>query len=63
MKTVVWIVVGLVIAVAAWVPINLADPRDIPFIPAILAIVGSFVGGVIVLVAVVQWVRHAAARM
>jgi NAD/NADP transhydrogenase beta subunit len=62
MKTVVWIVVGLVIAALAWVPLNLTDPRDIPFIPAILAIVGSFVGGVIVLVAVVQWVRHGSAR-
>jgi apolipoprotein N-acyltransferase len=51
MKTVVWIVVGLVIAGLAWVPINLTDPGDIPFIPAILAFVGSFVGGLIVLVA------------
>ncbi len=62
MKTGLWIVVGLVIAAVAWVPLNLADPRDIPFIPAILAIVGSFVGGLIVLVAVVQWVRHGSAR-
>jgi hypothetical protein len=28
----------------------------------ILAIAGSFVGGVIVLVAIAQWVRHASAR-
>jgi NAD/NADP transhydrogenase beta subunit len=63
MKTVVWIVVGLVIAGLTWVPINLADPRDIPFIPAILAILGSIVGGIIVLVAIVQWVRHASVRM
>jgi hypothetical protein len=61
MKTVVWIVVGLVIAGLAWVPLNLTDPQDIPFIPAILAIVGSGVGGVIVLVAIVQWVRRASA--
>ena len=62
MKTVLWIAVGLVIAGVAWVPLNMTDPRDIPFIPAILAIVGSFVGGLIVLVAVVQWVRHGSAR-
>jgi hypothetical protein len=58
MRNVVWLVVGLVIAGAAWVPLNLSDPRDIPFVPAILAIVGSVGGGVIVLVNLVQWVRH-----
>ena len=61
MKTVVWIVVGVVIAGLAWVPLNLTDPGDIPFIPAILAILGSIGGGVIVLVAIVQWVRHGSA--
>ena len=62
MKNVVWIIVGLAIACLAWVPLNLSDPRDIPFIPAVLGMVGTLVGGVIALVNVVQWMRHAAAR-
>jgi hypothetical protein len=57
---VLWLLVALVIVVLAWIPLNLSDPRDIPFIPAILGIVGSFVGGVIALVAVVRWVRQGA---
>jgi hypothetical protein len=47
--------------VVAWIPLNLSDPRDIPFIPAILGIVGSIIGGAIALVAVVRWVRQGAA--
>jgi hypothetical protein len=62
MRTVLWIFIGLVIAGAAWVPLNLADPRDIPFIPAILGVVGSIVGGVIALAAIVRWVRYAPAN-
>jgi hypothetical protein len=61
MRTVLWLLVGLAIVVLAWIPLNLSDPRDIPFIPAILGIVGSIVGGVIALVAVVRWVRRGAA--
>jgi hypothetical protein len=61
MRTVLWLLVGLAIVVLAWIPLNLSDPRDIPFIPAILGIVGSVVGGVIALVAVVRWVRRGAA--
>jgi hypothetical protein len=61
MRTVLWLLVALVIVVLAWIPLNLSDPRDIPFIPAILGIVGSVVGGVIALVAVVRWVRQGVA--
>jgi len=61
MRTVLWLLVALVIVVLAWIPLNLSDPRDIPFIPAVLDIVGSVVGGVIALVAVVRWVRRGAA--
>jgi hypothetical protein len=61
MRTVLWLLVALVIVVLAWVPLNLSDPRDIPFIPAILGIVGSIISGVIALVAVVRWVRQGAA--
>jgi hypothetical protein len=61
MRTVLWLVIGLVIVVVAWIPLNLSDPRDIPFIPAILGLVGSVVGGVIALVAVVRWIRQASA--
>jgi hypothetical protein len=61
MRTVLWLLIGLAIVVLAWIPLSLSDPRDIPFIPAILGIVGSIVGGVIALVAVVRWVRRGAA--
>jgi hypothetical protein len=62
MKTVLWIVVGLVIAIGAWVPLNLAGRGDIPFGAAILGVVGTAIGSVIVLVAVVQRVRHGSGR-
>ena len=61
MKTVLRLLIGLAIVVVAWIPLNMSDPRDIPFIPAILGIVGSFVGGIIVLVALIRWVRQASA--
>jgi len=61
MKTVLWVLIGLAIVAVAWIPLNLSDQRDIPFIPAILGLVGSFVGGIIALVAVIRWVRHAPA--
>jgi len=61
MRTVLWVLVALVIVVLAWIPLNLSDPRDIPFIPAILGIVGSIISGVIALVALVRWVRQGAA--
>ena len=62
MRTVLWIVVGLVIAIGAWVPLNLAGRGDRPFGAAILGVVGTAIGGIIVLVAVVQWVRHGSGR-
>ena len=58
MRTILWVVAGLFLAVMAWVPLNLAGPQDIPFGAAIFGIVGTFVGGIIVLVAVVHWVRQ-----
>ena len=57
MRTLVWIAVGLAIVVLSWVPLNMADPRDIPFGAAILGFVGSIVGGVIALVAGIRWIR------
>ena len=61
MKTLLWVFIGIAIGIMAWVPLNLADRRDIPFGAAILAIVGSGAGGIIVLVAAVRWVRRGAA--
>jgi len=58
MKTLIWIAIGIAIGLVSWIPINMADRGDIPFGAAILAIVSTFVGAIIVLVAVVQWVRH-----
>ena len=50
--------IGIVIAVAAWVPLNLSDPRDIPFQAAVLGIFGTLIGGIIAIVGLVQWVRQ-----
>jgi membrane associated rhomboid family serine protease len=61
MKIAIWIAIGIVIGVVSWIPINLADPGDIPFGAAILGIVGSVVGLVIVVVAAVQGMRRRAA--
>src|SRR5712692_5300216 len=54
----VWIVVGLLIAIGAWMPLNFSHRGDIPFFAAILAFVGTIIGGIIVLVAVVTWLHH-----
>jgi hypothetical protein len=62
LKTVLWIVVGLLIAIGAWVPLNIADRHDIPFQAAVLGLVGTVIGGVIVIVAAVQWVRLGSKR-
>ena len=62
MKTALWIVVGLVIAIAAWGPLNVAERGDIPFGAAVLGVVGTVIGGIIVLVAVVRWVRHGSGK-
>ena len=56
------ILIGLVIVIAAWVPLSLADPRDIPFQAAILGVLGTILGGILVVVGLVQWVRRAAPR-
>jgi hypothetical protein len=53
------IAIGVVIALVAWVPLSLSEPRDIPFQAAILGIVGTVVGGIIALVGLVRLVRRA----
>ena len=59
MKHAVWLAVGIVVAVAAWVPLNIdPDPRDIPVGAVILGVLGTVVGGVIALVALVRLVRR-----
>src|SRR6266852_9342483 len=58
----VWIVVGLLIAIGAWMPLNFSHRGDIPFFAAILAFVGTIIGGIIVLVAVVTWLHHRLGR-
>jgi hypothetical protein len=62
MKPVFWIILGIPIAVLARIPINLTDPGDIPFGAAILGMLGTIVGAIIVPVAVVQWARRSARR-
>jgi hypothetical protein len=56
------IAIGVVIGVAAWIPLNLSDPRDIPFQAAILGIVGTVVGGIIAIVGLVQLLRRGSAQ-
>jgi hypothetical protein len=59
MKPAFWIILGIIFGVAAWAPLNLdSDPRDIPIGAFMLGVFGTLVGGVIVLVAAVQWARR-----
>ncbi len=43
-------------------PLNFSHRGDIPFFAAILAFVGTIIGGIIVLVAVVTWLHHRLGR-
>jgi hypothetical protein len=60
--TVLKIAIGIVIALIAWVPLSLSDPRDIAFQAGILGMLGTLIGGIIALVGLVQLVRRAVAR-
>ena len=62
MKPWLWFIIGVAIAGCSWIPLNLADRRDIPFGAAILGLAGSLVGGVIALIAFVALVRRSAAK-
>jgi hypothetical protein len=53
--------VGLLIAVASWVPlwvVEATDPYAMPVVLGLFAFVGSFVGGVIALVGMVRLVMR-----
>jgi hypothetical protein len=57
------IVVGLLIAVASWVPlwvVEAQDPYAMPVVLGLFAFAGSFVGGVIALVGLVRLVMRLA---
>jgi hypothetical protein len=56
------IAIGIVIGIAAWVPLSLAEPRDIPFQAAILGILGTLIGAIFVIVGLVQWLRQPSPR-
>jgi hypothetical protein len=60
--TVLKIAIGIVIALIAWVPLSLSDPRDIAFQAGILGMLGTLIGGIIALIGLVQLVRRAVAR-
>jgi hypothetical protein len=57
------IVVGLLIAVASWVPlwvVEATDPYAMPVVLGLFAFAGSFVGGVIALIGLVRFVMRLA---
>jgi hypothetical protein len=62
MKSWVWVIVGLTIAGCSWIPLNMADRRDIPLDAAILGVAGSLVGGVIALIAFMTLLRQGPAK-
>ena len=63
MKHALWIVIGLAIAIAAWIPLNIdPDPRDIPVGAVILGVIGTLIGCIIVLVALIRLARQGASR-
>jgi hypothetical protein len=55
MKPSIKILIGVAVATSAWIPISFADRGDIPFGAAIIAIVGSAIGGLVVIDAVFRW--------
>jgi hypothetical protein len=61
-STVLKIAIGIVIALIAWIPLSLSDPRDIAFQAGILGIIGTLIGGITALVGLVQVVRRALER-
>jgi hypothetical protein len=58
LKTILWILVGILIGILSWVPASMADPHDIIAQLVIIAWLGSLVGAVIVITATVNWIRH-----
>ena len=58
MKTILWMLAGIAIGILSWIPVNTADRYTIPFFEAILAIIGTVSGAIIVIVAAVKWIRH-----
>ena len=59
------VAVGLLIAIASWVPlwiIEARDPYSIPIVLGLFAVAGSIVGGVIALIGLVRLVRRAYRR-
>jgi hypothetical protein len=62
-RTLITILVGVVIAVASWVPLWIVEARDpyaIPFELGLLTFAASFVGGAVAFVAFIRLVIHAA---
>ena len=56
------VAVGLLIAIASWVPLWIVEARDpysIPIVLGLFAVAGSIVGGVIALIGLVRLVRRA----
>jgi hypothetical protein len=56
------VAVGLLIAIASWVPLWIVEARDpysMPIVLGLVAFAGSIVGGVIALIGVVRLVRRA----
>ena len=62
MKTIVWIVGGIALAILSWIPVNTADRYTIPFFEAIIAFTGTIAGALIVIVAGLRWIRHGSAN-
>jgi len=59
------VAVGLLIAIASWVPLWIVEARDpysMPIVLGLFAVAGSIVGGVIALIGLVRLVRRAYRR-
>ena len=56
------VAVGLLIAIASWVPLWIVEARDpysMPIVLGLFAVAGSIVGGVIAVIGLVRLVRRA----
>ena len=58
MKTILWIIAGIMIGILSWIPVNTADRYTIPFFEAVIAFAGTIAGAVIVIVSAVRWICY-----
>ena len=58
MKTILWILIGIFIGMASWIPLGFTTRYDIPFFATVIAFGGTLAGAIIVIIAGATWIRY-----